>query len=379
MSTQPSIAIVGGGPGGLALARILHVAGIAATVFERESGPLERPQGGTLDLHEESGLLAIERAGLGAGFKRIARYEDQGTRVLDKSARLLFEDAGSDGNRPEVDRTDLRALLLDSLPARTVRWGAALADLQAGPDSRWHLALTDGHAGSFDLVVGADGAGSRVRPLLSPYRPQYSGLTFVEFGIDDVDARHPALARLVGHGKMEAHGDGMEIIAQRNGHAHIRGYAIFRVPADWAERRFDFSSPAAVRAGLVAEFAGYADAITDLFRAANDSFAVRHICALPVGHRWASRRGLTLIGDAAHLMSPFGGEGVNAAMLDAAELARELIAGEDWAEAVARYERAMFERVMPAAEGSAEGAATLLSHESAALAVAQARSHVLAE
>jgi len=377
MTSHPSIAIVGGGPAGLTLARILHRAGIAATVFEREAGPLERPQGGTLDLHPESGLLAVERAALGAEFQRIARYDDQGTRVLDKRGRVLFEDVEAVGqNRPEVDRTALRAMLLDALPADAVRWGCALSDVLRLDDGRWNLVFADGDAGSFDLVVGADGAWSQVRPLLSHYQPQYSGLTFIEFGIDDVDARHPALSRLVGHGKLEAHGDGIEIIAQRNGNAHIRGYAIFRVPPDWAAKRFDLASPAAVRAALIEEFAGYADDITDLFRAANDHFVARQICALPVGHRWTHQRGLTLIGDAAHVMSPFGGEGVNAAMLDAAELARALIEHDDWAAAVAASERAMFERVIDAAAGSAEGAATLLSHVGAELAVEHMKSHL---
>ncbi|REN06639.1 FAD-dependent monooxygenase, partial [Mycobacterium tuberculosis] len=94
----------------------------------------------------------------------------------------------------------------------------------------------------------------------------------------------PAVAQLVGRGKLEAQGDGKEIIAQRNGNAHIRGYAIFRVPVDWAAKRFDFSSPATVRNALIDEFSGYADAITDLFRASNDQFVARPIHALPVGH-----------------------------------------------------------------------------------------------
>src|SRR5659263_353519 len=101
-------------------------------------------------------------------------------------------------------------------------------------------------------------------------------------------------------------------------------------------------------------FDGFAPEILDLFRASNDNFAIRPICALPVGHCWASRRGLTLLGDAAHVMSPFGGDGVNNAMLDAAELARLLIERSDWAAAVAEYEALMFARVVESAEGAAE-------------------------
>ncbi|SOD29170.1 2-polyprenyl-6-methoxyphenol hydroxylase [Variovorax sp. YR752] len=377
MHTNPRIAIIGAGPGGLTLARILHLSGIHATVFEREEGPLARPQGGTLDLHEDSGQLAVQRAGLDSEFQRIARYDDQGSRLLDKTGRVLFEEPdASAGNRPEVDRTALRDMLLASLPAGCVQWGRALSDMRLQEGGHWNLSFTGGsEAGPFDLVVGADGAWSRVRPLLSPYKPQYSGLTFIEFGIDDVDRSHPAIAQLVGRGKLDVQGDGKAIIVQRNGNAHIRGYAIFRVPADWAAKRFDFSSPAAVRSALLAEFAGYADAVTDLFRVSNDQFVPRLIHALPVGHCWAPRRGLTLLGDAAHVMSPFGGEGVNAAMRDAAELAALLAGQEDWAAAVTTYEMEMFERVIEAAEGSAEAAAVQMSHIGEALTLAHLQEH----
>ncbi|RQU23777.1 FAD-dependent monooxygenase [Burkholderia cenocepacia] len=367
------IAIVGGGPGGLTLARLLSLGGIDAVVYERDAHPLERPQGGTLDLHEESGLLALARAGLTDAFLAVARYEDQGSRLLDRTGRVLFDDDGIGGNRPEVDRTALRALLLDALPPGAVQWGRTVREVLMAPDGRATLVFEHGTEGPFDLVVGADGAWSRLRPLLSPYQPQYSGLTFIEFGIDDIDRRHPALSRLVGRGKVGVFGGGKAIIAQRNGHAHVRGYAIFRVPLDWVAQRFDFASPDAMRAALVAEFDGCADAIHDLFRASGDRFANRPIVALPVGHCWAHRRGVTLIGDAAHVMSPFGGEGVNNAMRDAAELAAGLIAHADRDTAVAAFEQQMFVRVTESAREAADAAATQLSHDAEALALARYR------
>lgn len=373
---NPSIAIVGGGPGGLTLARILRRHGWLATVFERETDPLARPQGGTLDIHEESGQRALALAGLTDEFLRIARYEDQGARLLDMHGRVLYEEADAGGgNRPEVDRTALRAILLSSLPEGWVRWNSACREVREADDGRWEIVLADGVAGSFDLVVGADGAWSRLRPLLSPYRPQYSGLAFIEFGIDDADRRHPALARLVGRGKLDVEGAGKGLIVQRNGNAHLRGYAVFRVPTAWVRRRFDFSDPAAVRTELLRQFDGYADDLLDLLRASNDDIVPRYIHALPVGHHWQHRRGISLLGDAAHLMSPFGGEGVNAAMLDAAELAMQLVDGGDWDAAVAAYEAHMFERIVEAAEASAEAAATQLSHDGLALSLEHWRSH----
>ncbi|KAG8154797.1 FAD-dependent oxidoreductase [Burkholderia catarinensis] len=367
------IAIVGGGPGGLTLARLLTLGGIDAIVYERDADPLERPQGGTLDLHEESGLLALAQAGLTDAFLAVARYEDQGSRLLDRAGRVLFDDDGAGGNRPEVDRTALRALLLDALPPDCVQWGRTVREVRMQPDGRAMLVFEHGTEGPFDLVVGADGAWSRVRPLLSLYQPQYSGLMFIEFGIDDIDRQHPALSRLVGRGKIRVHGNGKAIIAQRNGHAHVRGHAIFRVPLDWVARRFDFAAPDAMRAALVAEFDGFADAFHDLFRASGDRFAERPIFALPVGHCWAHRRGVTLIGDAAHVMSPFGGEGVNNAMRDAAELAAGLIADVDRDAAVAAFEQHMFARVTESAREAADAAATQLSHDAEALTLARYR------
>lgn len=373
---HPSVAIIGAGPGGLTLARILHQGGIAATVFEREAHALARPQGGTLDLHADTGQAALERAGLGAEFRRIARYEDQGNRLYDKAGTLLFaHDNATDADRPEVDRTALRAVLLASVPGAAIRWDCSLREARPRADGAYDLVFTGQTEGPFDLVVGADGTWSQIRPLVSSYRPQYTGITFIEFGIEDVDARHPALARLVGRGKMDAQGDTRGIIAQRNGGSHIRCYAVFRVPVNWAAQAIDFTSPDAARADLTALFAGWAPCLTDLIQASSDYIVPRPLHALPVGHHWPNHAGVTLLGDAAHVMSPFGGEGVNAAMLDAAELGRLLTEVPDWRAAVRTYEAEMFARIAEPAALAAEAAATELSHDGIKLTLDHLRQH----
>lgn len=351
MEKGKRIAIIGAGPGGLTLARILATRGVATTVFEAESDPRARPQGGSLDLHEDSGLRALRQAGLDREFQRYARYDDQGDVVYDHEGTLRFahHEAGATA-RPEIDRTQLRQFLLESLPDGTVRWGQKIAAVAPLADGTVQV-----QDEIFDWVVGADGAWSKVRSWLSSERPRHTGVTFVEMQIEDVDTRHPQVAALLPHGKLLASGRSQGLIAQRNSGGTVRVYWMFRVSEEWNE--VDDSDPPAARATLRRLLAGWSPKLLAFLEASGEHVVRRPIVALPIGHRWAPRRGLTLLGDAAHVMSPFAGEGVNMAMLDAAELALALATDADWSRAVAGYEAAMFERAARAAEESDRGLA----------------------
>lgn len=340
------IAVVGAGLGGLTLAGVLQRHGRSVTVYEREASADARPQGGTLDIHAGSGQIALRAAGLLDRFRALARPEGQEWRRLDPvtGAALSFTGPVHDDDSPEIDRGRLRGLLLEPLAAGTVRWGCAVSRVAPLADGAWRLHLGDGTTEDADLVVGADGAWSRVRPALSDATPAYTGVTFVEAGFDDCDLRHPALARMVGNGSLIAKSDGRALFAQRNGNGHIRAYVALRAPEDWhLVDGVDLGDEAAVRSHLSKAFDGWHESLLYLLRHNDRAFVNRPLFALPAPHTWEHVPGLTLLGDAAHLMPPVG-LGANLAMLDGADLAHALIAEPAIDDAVRAYEALMLSR-----------------------------------
>lgn len=347
------IAVVGGGPAGLTFARVLHRHDHPVTVFERDPAPDARPPGGTLDLHEGLGRLALDKAGLLAEFQALSRPEGQAMRILDPDGTVLRDWQPRPGDRanPEIDRGQLRDLLLGPLD---VQWGQGVTRVVPGARDGVLVHFADGRQETFDLVVGADGAWSRVRPALSPATPHYTGVTSVETSLDDVDTRHPDLARLIGDGSVAVYGVNRALVAQRNSGGHVKVYAQFRAPLDQhtnpdgqmgLNRRagLDPGDVEAVRSSLLALFDGWAAPVLDLLRRGT-AFVHRPLYVLPVSHTWAHVSGVTLLGDAAHLMPPLGA-GANLAMLEGAELAESIATGPgDLDEAVRAFEEQMWAR-----------------------------------
>ncbi|GHF33605.1 2-polyprenyl-6-methoxyphenol hydroxylase-like FAD-dependent oxidoreductase [Amycolatopsis bartoniae] len=348
------VTIVGAGLGGLVLARVLHVHGIPATVYEAEASPTARSQGGMLDIHADSGQPALEAAGLTAGFRALVLEGREATRILDRDGNVLFDepDDGT-GTRPEVQRGELRRLLIESLPDGTVRWGHKVAGVRSLGEGRHEVAFADGTTVAIGLLVGADGAWSRVRPLLSDATPEYTGSSYVETYLFDGDTRHPAAAKAVGGGALMALAPGQGILAHRESGGTLHTYVALTRPREWFAA-IDFTDAAAATARIAREFDGWAPELTALITDSDTAPVLRTLNTLPVGHRWDRVPGVTLVGDAAHLAPP-NGEGANLAMQDGAELATALATHPGDAEAaLAEYEQAMFPRAARAAADGGE-------------------------
>ena len=345
------VTVVGAGLGGLVLARVLHLHGIPVTVHEAEASAAARTQGGLLDIHPRNGQPALRAAGLIERFHRLVLPGRESYRVLDRAGTVLLDrsDDGT-GERPEVSRGELRQMLLDSLPDGTVQWGRKVSGVRALGGGRHELRFADGATALSSLLIGADGAWSRIRPLLSDATPQYTGVTSVEYFLFDGDNRHRATAEAVGAGSLFALAPGKGLLAYRERGGTLHAYVQLKVEQDWLAGTA-VTDGASVSARVAAEFDGWAPELTALITDSDTAPVVRPLHTLPTGHRWARVPGVTLIGDAAHLAPP-NGEGANTAMQDGAELGRAIAAHPDDLEvALAEYEQAMFARVAAEAAG----------------------------
>ncbi|NDZ81550.1 FAD-dependent monooxygenase [Streptomyces sp. SID10853] len=338
------VTVIGAGLGGLALARVLHLHRIPVTVYEADPSPSSRPQGGMLDIHDYNGQLALQEAGLMGEFRTIVIAGRQTMRLVEPDGTVLHEipDDGT-GARPEVQRGELRRILLESLPAGTVRWGHKVSGVRPLGDGGHEVTFADGSTAVTSLLVGADGAWSRVRPLLSDATPEYVGTSFVETFLFDADTRHTSTAKMVGGGSMIAPSPGKEIFAHRESGDTLHAYVALSKPLDWFAA-VDFGDAFGASARIAREFDGWAPELTALITDADVPPVLRPHHALPTEHRWDRVPGVTLLGDAAHLAAP-NGEGANLAMLDGAELGKALAARRDDIEtALTEYEEALFAR-----------------------------------
>ncbi|TDE15233.1 FAD-dependent oxidoreductase [Dyadobacter psychrotolerans] len=348
------IAIIGGGPGGLTLARLLQRKGADVKVYERDESRNIRVQGATLDLHFESGLKALEEAGLKDAFKSNYRPGADRLRVVDENAKIFFDehseestsDFGDEWFRPEIDRGPLRDILLDSLRPNTVVWDSHIVSLTR-PDKTWEIIFQNGNTVSADIVIGADGAKSKIRPFVTPIRPLYSGVTVLEGNIYNSKKNAPKIHDLLQGGKIMGLGDSKTISVSAKGDGSLDFYTGWKTDANWiTESGIDFKNSKQVLEWFKKEYSSWDQIWLELFEAENTNFTPRPQYCMPLDQKWEAQPHITLIGDAAHLMPPYAGEGVNMAMLDALQLSESLTCEKftDLKSAIAHYEQQMFTR-----------------------------------
>lgn len=357
-----SIAIVGGGPGGLTLARLLQLKNARVKVYERDLNKNARVQGSPLDMHEGSGMDALINADLLDEFKKNYRPGADKMLIVNEHAEILFtdhetksdEDFGNEDFRPEIDRGPLRNMLLDSLKPETVVWDCHFISMEAQNEG-WLLHFKNGLSAYADLVIAADGANSRIRPYLTDLKPVYSGILMLEGNVYHAEKTAPHIKALIKDGKIMAFGNNKNLLLGQKGNGDLGFYASFRTNENWAaESGLDFSDQKEMLKWFKKEYAEWGSIWYELFENASGPFIPRPIYSMPLDQSWETKPNLTLLGDAAHVMPPFAGEGANMAMLDALELSECLTSDRftTLKEAIRHYEIQMRKRAAEATKES---------------------------
>ncbi|MCE3022472.1 FAD-dependent oxidoreductase [Staphylococcus pasteuri] len=342
MENVKRIGIIGGGPGGLMLGLLLQQQGHTISIFEKADSNVNRDRGGSLDIHDDSGQLALKEANIYEQFKQLARYEGEDTKVVAKDGTVLFEeDAEGEGSRPEIDRGELCDIIMNQLEPSSIQYGYTFNTLTQLENDQVEVSFKEGNKETFDLVIGADGAFSKVRSFISDVDVEYNDISMVELNVNNVKNDHPDLAQFNKNGKMMALGDNKAILGQLNGDGRIKVYMSYLMDVDKLDD-YKALSKGEIKQQLLKDFADWSPELKKYIEYASDDMLLRRIYKLPIGFTWESNGNITLMGDAAHLMSPFAGEGVNMALYDAYLLASAIKTSQDLKSAIAQYEEEMY-------------------------------------
>ncbi|MCY1026071.1 NAD(P)/FAD-dependent oxidoreductase, partial [Mammaliicoccus sciuri] len=335
------VAIIGGGPGGLMLGLLLQKQGIPFTIFEKGERDINGNRGGSLDIHEESGQLPIKEAGLIETFKSMARFEGEDTKILGPDGTLYFEDdAEGEGGRPEIDRGELCDMILTEINPENIRYHYEFKAIETLDNHKVKVTFNHNVSEIFDVVVGADGSFS------------------------DVKQQFPDLAAFNKNGKIMALSGDQAILGQLNGDGSIKVYVTYRMPYKDLDT-YKALSPDQLKSRLLQDFKDWDKELLKYISYADDKVLFRRIYKLPIGFKWERQSNVTLLGDAAHVMSPFAGEGVNTALYDAYLLARAFKNHDNLEDVITAYEDEMYKASEEHAQESQDNLDLMFSNNAA--------------
>ncbi|BFM45459.1 NAD(P)/FAD-dependent oxidoreductase [Flavobacterium sp. CFS9] len=339
------VAIIGAGPVGLTMAKLLQQNGVDVTVYERDLNAQTRISGGTLDLHKGLGQEALKQAGL------LEDYFDKalpmGRTVADSQGNILFSKTTIEEERydnPEINRNDLRLLLLNSLKSDTVVWNSKFTNLKTD-NEKWILEFENGVIATADFVIGANGGMSKARKFITPATIEYTGTLMIQGEVLCPETSCAKFNKLCNGAILMTSGkEGLLVANPKNG--KVLSYnVIFKSPDEFIRNDEVFESTDGIRKYLFNRFSEWDKCYKELFEATS-SFVLWPTRKISLDDQWKKERPLpiTLLGDAAHIMPPFAGQGANIGLLDALILSNNLTNGkfETIEEAISDYEQKMF-------------------------------------